>query len=178
MVLSPSFIFTWTAVTNNAFDIGKNECQFLHVLAQKSFHLARILNSPQKVTCPSGKLRTEFTSSIAKSTSPGLLDTTFFACWFVKSLSILQLWWHSGFIHPKNARFFFKSWKSEPAGDNWLWTSNTRNLVPRVLSYPPYRARERETLENAGHVSPRIWEITNKWFGGGAGKCEICLYRA
>ena len=38
--------------------------------------------------------------------------------------------------------------------------------------------RERETLENAGHVSPRIWEITNKRFGGGAGKCEICLYRA
>ena len=52
------------------------------------------------------------------------------------------------------------------------------NLVPRVLSYPPYGARERETLENAGHVSPRIWEITNKRFGGGAGKCEICLYRA
>ena len=52
------------------------------------------------------------------------------------------------------------------------------NLVPRVLSYPPYRARERETLENAGHVSPRIWEITNKRFWGGAGKCEICLYRA
>ena len=25
---------------------------------------------------------------------------------------------------------------------------------------------------------PRIWEITNKLFGGGAGKCEICLYRA
>ena len=27
------------------------------------------------------------------------------------------------------------------------------NLVPRVPSYPPYRARERETLENAGHVA-------------------------
>ena len=24
------------------------------------------------------------------------------------------------------------------------------NLVPRVLSYPPYGTRERETLENAG----------------------------
>ena len=33
------------------------------------------------------------------------------------------------------------------------------NLVPRVLSYPPYGARERETLENAGHVPPRNWEI-------------------
>ena len=52
------------------------------------------------------------------------------------------------------------------------------NLVSRVLSYPPYGARERKTLENASHVSPRIWEITNKRFGRGAGKCEICLYRA
>ena len=31
-----------------------------------------------------------------------------------------------------------------------LWS----NLIPRVLSYPPYGARERETRENAGHVSP------------------------
>ena len=29
--------------------------------------------------CPSGKLRTEFTRPIAKSTSPGLSDTTYFA---------------------------------------------------------------------------------------------------
>ena len=62
-----------------------------------------------------------------------------------------------------------------------LAESDKGNLVPRVLSYPPYGAREskeRETLENDGHVSPRIWEITRKRFGGGAGKCEICLYRA
>ena len=52
------------------------------------------------------------------------------------------------------------------------------NFVPRVLSYPPYGARQRETLENAGHVSPRIWEITNKRFGGGASNSKICLYRA
>ena len=37
------------------------------------------LNFPNNFTCPSGKLRTEFTSPIATSTSPGLLDTTFFA---------------------------------------------------------------------------------------------------
>ena len=37
---------------------------------------------------------------------------------------------------------------------------------------------ERETLVGFGHVSPRIWEITNKQFGGGADKCEICLYKA
>ena len=39
------------------------------------------LNSSKYSTCPTGKLRTEFTSPIAKSTSPGLSDTTFFARW-------------------------------------------------------------------------------------------------
>ena len=33
----------------------------------------------KNITYPSGKLKTEFTSSIAKSTGPGLSDTTFFA---------------------------------------------------------------------------------------------------
>ena len=37
------------------------------------------LNCSKKFTCPSGKLITEFTSPIAKSTSPTLSDTTFFA---------------------------------------------------------------------------------------------------
>ena len=39
------------------------------------------LNSSKYFTCPSDKLRTESTSPIAKSTSPGLSDTTFFARW-------------------------------------------------------------------------------------------------
>ena len=34
----------------------------------------------KKITCRLGKLKTEFISLIAKSTSPGLSDTTFFAC--------------------------------------------------------------------------------------------------
>ena len=37
------------------------------------------LNSSKKFTCLSGKLITDFTSPIAKSTSPGLSDTTFSA---------------------------------------------------------------------------------------------------
>ena len=36
-------------------------------------------NSSKNITCPLGKLKTEFTSLIAKSTSPRLWDTTFFA---------------------------------------------------------------------------------------------------
>ena len=34
------------------------------------------LNCSKNFTCPSGRLRTEFTSRVAKSTSPRLLDTT------------------------------------------------------------------------------------------------------
>ena len=33
-------------------------------------------------------------------------------------------------------------------------SSHIINLILRVLSYPPYGVRERETLENAGHVAP------------------------
>ena len=43
------------------------------------------LNSSKNFTCPSGKLITEFTSPIAKSTSPGLSDTTFFTRWTLNS---------------------------------------------------------------------------------------------
>ena len=62
-----------------------------HLLAQMSFHLAPKLfwwaklisqffcysNSSKNITYPSGKLKTEFTSPIAKSTSHGLSNTTF-----------------------------------------------------------------------------------------------------
>ena len=46
---------------------------------------------------------------------------------------------------------------------------------PRSQVLSPTR---RETLVGFGHVSPRIWEITNKQLEGGADKCEICLYKA
>ena len=44
-----------------------------------SYSTSVILLLRKIFTCPSGKLSTEFTSPIAKSTSPGLSDTTFFA---------------------------------------------------------------------------------------------------
>jgi len=48
------------------------------------------LNSSKKFTCPSGKLITEFTSPIAKSTSPRLSDATFCArCYvYLKTLNL------------------------------------------------------------------------------------------
>ena len=55
-------------------------------LAPKTFwpaelisHFLCYLNSSKNITCPSGKLKTEFTSPIGKSTSPRLSDTSFFA---------------------------------------------------------------------------------------------------
>ena len=67
-----------------------------HLLAQTSFHLASkaswraeladftvllLFEFLKKHHLPFGKLKAGFTSPIAKSTSPGLSNTTFFACW-------------------------------------------------------------------------------------------------
>ena len=48
-------------------------------------------NSTKNFTCLLGKLRTEFTSPIAKSTSPGLSDTTFFARWLCVKIEGLKM---------------------------------------------------------------------------------------
>ena len=47
------------------------------------------LNLSKNFTCPSFKLSSKFTSPIAESTSPRLLDTTFFACWLGLNLPTL-----------------------------------------------------------------------------------------
>ena len=57
------------------------------------------LNSSKKFTCPSGKLITEFTSAIAKSASPGLSDSTFFARCPVE--------WHIPVETERDRGFFF-----------------------------------------------------------------------
>ena len=65
----------------------------------KTFWLAELisqffcyLNYSKNITCLSGKLKTELTSLIAKSTflSPGLSDTTFFACCVTPLLIFFQ----------------------------------------------------------------------------------------
>ena len=57
-------------------------------LAPKAFWWTELIsqffcysNSSKNITCLTGKLKTEFTSPITKSTSRGLLNTAFFACW-------------------------------------------------------------------------------------------------
>ena len=44
------------------------------------FTVLQLFEFLKDITCLSGKLKTEFTSPIAKSPSPGLSDMTFFAC--------------------------------------------------------------------------------------------------
>ena len=53
-----------------------------------------------------------------------------------------------------------------------IYVESLPHRQPRSQDLSPTR---RETLVGSGHVSPKIWEITNKRFGGGADKCEICL---
>ena len=57
-------------------------------LALKAFRQAEFIShffcfssSSKNISCPLGKLKTDFTNPIVKSTSPGLSDTTFFARW-------------------------------------------------------------------------------------------------
>ena len=54
----------------------------------------------------------------------------------------------------KNCRLNRVERKEMTSGDGGPSHRAIVKLVPRVLSYPPYGARERETLENAGHVTP------------------------
>ena len=114
-----------------------------HLLAQTSFQLAPeafwreeltsqffcYSNSSKNITCPLGKLKTEFTSPIAKSTSPGLSDTTFFARWFhllycpwrktgitcglvVLTHNCSPFIYYSSIIHDKNAKEIDVKWVS------------------------------------------------------------------
>ena len=61
---------------------GSPRMEFIRNLTHfLSYSASVILLLPKIFTRPSGKLSTEFTSPIAKSTSPRLSDTTFFARW-------------------------------------------------------------------------------------------------
>ena len=54
--------------------------EFIMNLKHLSYSTIVILIFRKIFACLSGKLSTEFTSLIAKSTRPGLSDMTFFAC--------------------------------------------------------------------------------------------------
>ena len=51
------------------------------LISRIDYNPSVIWTSRKNSTCPLCKLRTKITSPIAKSTSPGLLDMTFFARW-------------------------------------------------------------------------------------------------
>ena len=54
-----------------------------------------------------------------------------------------------------------------------LWQPHSQG--PLLLVPWSERERERQTLENAGHVSPRIWEMTKRNIEGGTGKFSPLL---
>ena len=61
--------------------------EFIRNLNLLSYSTFLILIFRKIFACPLGKLSTKFTSPIAKSTSPGLSDTTFFArCYVVSNI--------------------------------------------------------------------------------------------
>ena len=96
---SSIFVLLWTKMKSRSITLQKKEANikpfwgynrvqrksllqlaiWSFQLAPKTFWLAELIsqffcysNSSKNITCPSGKLKTEFTSPIAKSTSPGL----------------------------------------------------------------------------------------------------------
>ena len=72
-------------------------------LAPKPFWWAELISqffcrlniSSENFTCPSGKLATEFSSPITKSTSPGLSDMTFFARWVFVVIFLIIMYMHN-----------------------------------------------------------------------------------
>ena len=81
---------------------------------QGEFQFFCNVNFLKKIVCPSGKLRTKFTSPIAKSTSPRLLDMTFFVhCILIIVIIILtdiilSLLTNKNSMHISSAKF--KEW--------------------------------------------------------------------
>ena len=75
--------------------VGKpfNPQEFIRNLKHLSYSTFVILILRKIFACPSDKLSTEFTSPIAKCTSPGLLDTTFFARWLTHSSVKFHIHW-------------------------------------------------------------------------------------
>jgi len=84
--------------------------EFIRSLKHLSYSAFVILILRKIFACLSGKLSTEFTSPIAKSTTPGLSDTTLFARW--TDLSVLM---HTVYMRIKMQINFFSSQVSQKA---------------------------------------------------------------
>ena len=68
------------------------------------------LNSLKNFTCPLGKLIAELTSLIAKSTSPALSDTTFFACWVIMADSCIKWGIQIALLQIVGFTWFYRGW--------------------------------------------------------------------
>ena len=94
-------------------------------LAPKAFWRAELIsqffyysNSSKNITCMLGKLKTEFTSLIAKSTNPGLLDTTFFARYWLLKWRNCQKTGKIQMLGDKTIIEKWQFWRQEMKGKN------------------------------------------------------------
>ena len=106
-ILSPSFLSLrkehlaqWPA-----FCVPKKKQPKIPFLISRiDYNPSVIWISSKNSLCPSGKLRTKITSQIAKSTSPGLSDMTFFghcASWNPYPISDQNLWFSLPYFRPE-----------------------------------------------------------------------------
>ena len=108
--------------------------EFIRNLKHLSYSTPVILILWKLFTCPLGKLNTEFTSPIAKSTSPGLSDTTFFTrCLFTVltsfSSSNICVERTEFFVHWTDYWVQRSDLKRSHHGTEWPWTSSSGHLI-------------------------------------------------
>ena len=107
-------------------------------LAPKAFRRAELIshffcysNSSKNITCPLGKLKTDFTSPIAKSTSPRLSASTFFALWNAFWISLQSDWQIDNGIFIRTIMEWYKSWYTDRgwSGRGGMMLSKYRELI-------------------------------------------------
>ena len=101
LLAQKSFLLAWKSCLCRFHFVGAifGLQEFIRNLKHLYYSTFVILILRKIFACPSGKLSTEFTSPIAKSTSPRLSDTTFFARWFCLVHFISQLFNKKLFQH-------------------------------------------------------------------------------
>ena len=116
------------------------------------------LKSSKKLTCPSGQLKTEFTSLIAKSTSPGLLDATFFVRWKQRKLFNHHPW--------KVVAVAYKRWLFKTG-------SNSKALTLSLLNRPKPADRKTRHYSWTGQNRPLTTPLFSACLPTLRGKYEL-----
>ena len=109
------------------------------------------------MTCPSGKLKTEFTTPIAKSTSPTLLDTTFFAPWqsIIIIFKFFKCWGkYNVLVYTKTVDSVFRTL--------WLATQSVNILHYSLIHLQFLQVRNAKLAQVSSKMPSRFAAITIK----------------